>query len=90
MKFVLLKLSDEATEKFVKKAGTKVVGVWDKPEKYCDCPKTTQLRRGNWLTDDDTGRLFCNTCGNDHKPVTSLATRLRIAFIGRNMLRLYR
>lgn len=90
MRYVLLKLSDEATRKLVKKAGGKAVGVWDAPEEFCQCPKWRQAQAKNWAVDAETYQRFCLVCGNANLPVTTLITRLRIAFLSRNLIRMYR
>ena len=89
MKYVLVKLTEEGAQKFVTKAGSKVLGVWDVPSP-CDCPKLVQQRADSWEFNQHTGRMECIDCGGTHKTVTTLAERLRMAFQGRNIVKKYR
>lgn len=88
MRYVLLKLTDEAAAKFVVKAGKKVLGVWELPE-YCSC-KTLRLLGIDWEYNPETGFYECTKCGGAHRPYLKLSVRIRAAFPGRNRLREYR
>lgn len=90
MRYVLLKLDDDATEKFVKKAGSRALGVWDIPSIYCTCNRQKQGRADNWFYEAKLGRRLCVDCMGPHKPVTTLGERLRMAFFGRNRIKDFR
>lgn len=90
-KFVLLKMDDEAAEKFVKKAGKRAVGVWEIPKKdeVCGCAERQRLQAKNWAKDEETGWWICKKCGGVSRPFLSVGIRLRAA-LGKNVLRKYR
>lgn len=88
MRYVLLKLTDEGAEKFIPKAGKKVLGVWEVPTGFCTCDDMYQTVREDW-TWSDSGHPQCKECGGLYKPLLSLGARLRTA-LGRNIVRLYR
>lgn len=86
MRWVLLRLEDEAAEKLVAKAGKRAIGVWDIPDEFCDCPETQWLK-GNWERDAELQRPVCKTCRKVHRVyLEGIGYRTRWAF-GRNILK---
>lgn len=91
MRFVLLKMEDEAAERFVKKAGAKAVGVWEIPsrEDICGCSEKQRQQAKNWRKDDGTGWWLCQKCGGVSKPFLSVGIRLKAA-LGKNIVKKFR
>lgn len=87
----MIKLSDDGAEKFIKKAGTRVVGVWDIPrdDELCGCSDRIRNQAKNWTKDPETGWFICKTCDGISKPTLSVGVRLRMA-LGKNRLRDFR
>jgi hypothetical protein len=82
--WVLLELKDEATENFVKKAGSRVLGVWETPTEFCDCDHRSDFN--HWYRDAEEQRPLCKTCKKVHKIyVIGIGYRTRWAF-GRNLI----
>lgn len=90
-RFVLLRMDDEAAEKFVKKAGKRAVGVWEIPTKdqVCECPEKQRLQAKNWEKDQETGWWICKRCDGVSRPFLSIGTRLRAA-LGKNVISRFR
>lgn len=88
MKYVLLKMNDEAAAKFVKKAGNKALGMWEVPTNFCTCDDMYETVASDWGINSD-GHAECKQCGGLYKPLLSLGQRLKNA-LGRNLIKLYR
>lgn len=89
MKYVLLKLEDDAAERLVRKAGPRALGVWEVITGYCSCEDMYQTTLEDWIIDPDTGRPKCRQCGGYYKPLVSFGQRLK-TFLGRNLVKKYR
>lgn len=90
MKYVLLKLENGRAEKFLAKYADKIVlGVWEVLPQ-CTCGLAWQNDRENWKYDESVGRHRCIYCGGGPNTVTTLAERLRIAFLTNNQVLRYR
>ena len=90
-KFVLLKMQDDAVDRFVKKAGKRAVGVWDIPrlDQVCNCGEKQRLQAKNWIKDPETGWWVCVKCDGVSKPFLSVGIRLRAA-LGKNIIKRFR
>lgn len=89
MKYVLLKLEDGQAEKFLAKHSGKALGVWEVAAK-CGCGQEWQKARDSWVHDAHLGRIVCTYCGGAVNTVTTLAERLQMAFLGKNLISRYR
>ncbi|MGX9924158.1 hypothetical protein ACWIG4_30390 [Streptomyces sp. NPDC002248] len=87
MRYVLVKMGDEAAEKFVRKAGPKAVGIWEIPDEdeVCTCSDKVRNQARNWTRDTETGWFICRTCEGVSKPFLSVKERLYMA-LGRNRI----
>lgn len=84
MHWVLVEIKDEAVEGFVRKAGKRVLGVWEHPKEFCDCgnPNTFKF----WYYNKDVNRPLCRTCEKVHPTyINNIGPRVRWTF-GRNLI----
>jgi hypothetical protein len=92
VKWVLLRINDEAVQGFITKAGRRVVWVGDIPTEFCECEMNRETFI-HWQKDEVTRRPVCLGCGlpSNHyvNLETNLGIRLRYA-LGRNILDRFR
>jgi hypothetical protein len=88
MKWVLLRINDNAIEGFVRKAGRRVIWVGEIPDKFCTC-EVNEQKFLHWKLNEETRHPSCIDCGLPHEEYVrmsgNLGIRLRYA-LGRNIL----
>ena len=86
-RYVILEFEDkEVAEKFVGANQQAVLGMFMKPEKFCQCPDKRRQNVTNWVKGARTGLYLCRVCKkpSEHHQ-KGIMTRLKYVF-GKNLL----